>query len=97
VDEVREQDKGKFGFPRQEDDAAMANEANRLNNADPEPAVPVNGRCPYDGLPAGNCAHLPGAQGVIAPDGSTVYEENYAAATEKAAPRQGGGKEPRKG
>jgi hypothetical protein len=65
----------KFGFPRREDDGNAAYDAQRRNNADP--ADPeflgllelVDGRCPLDGLPEGNCAHFPGPQLVLGPDG----------------------------
>ena len=67
-----EQDRGKFGFPRRADDGFRAEQAARLNN---EPRVDelIDGRCSYDGLPEGNCAHFPGVQAVIVPG----YEGTY--------------------
>jgi hypothetical protein len=77
-------DRAKYGLVRQPDDGAAAAEAQRLNNAEPEVYEAVDGRCPVDGLPAGNCAHLPGPQDVIAPDGGLVYEEGHGYPEKKA-------------
>lgn len=81
-------DPAKFGQPRREDDGARAAEAQALNNADPVHEV-LDGRCSYDGLPVGNCAHFPGPQ-LVVDDG------DYASTQEKAARRESAAKEPRK-
>lgn len=86
-------DRAKYGFERRGDDG-LAAEAQRLNNELPAYEL-IDGRCPVDGLPAGNCAHFPGPQQVIAPDGSVVYEGEHATEKEKAA-REDGRKEPRR-
>jgi hypothetical protein len=71
-------DRAKYGLTRQPDDGAAAAEASRLNNAEPEFYEAVDGRCPVDGLPAGNCAHLPGYQEVIlGPDEAAAYDEGH--------------------
>lgn len=100
----------KFGQPRRETDGNAAYEAQVLNNADPgdlEPLELLDGRCPVDGLPAGNCAHFPGDQVVLNPDGTSWYEgkgfppgtfQEDGNAPEAKAGREGGpgGKEPRR-
>lgn len=70
----------KFGRPRSGNDADAAYAAQVLNNADPVYEV-VDGRCSFDGLPAGNCAHFPGEQLVIPAPG----EDPYAAKAETPA------------
>lgn len=81
-------DRAKYGRERDPGDGAAAARASELNNAEPQAVQAVDGRCPVDGLPAGNCGHLPGPQLVTAPDGSTAYEGEHAA-QEKSASREG--------
>ncbi len=58
--------------------------AQELNNADPVYEL-IDGRCSYDGLPEGNCAHFPGEQAVVAPDG-TAYVEGSVKLDENGIP-----------
>lgn len=88
-------DRAKYGIERRGDEGNTAAEAQRLNNELPQLLELIDGRCPVDGLPAGNCAHFPGPQQVLAEDGSVVYEDGYAPEKEKAA-REDGRKEPRR-
>lgn len=62
----------KFGRPRSGNDADAAYLAQLENNADPV-YEEVNGRCSFDGLPVGNCAHFPGEQLVIPAPGEDPY------------------------
>jgi hypothetical protein len=85
----------KFGFPRDPHDADRATAAQEFNNADPRPLELLDGRCPIDGLPAGNCVHFPGPQVATDPETQeTVYEEGYGP---EAAPRPAYGPDAREG
>jgi hypothetical protein len=80
----------KFGQPRREDDGYRQDEAARLNNAPPVYEL-LDGRCSYDGLPAGNCAHFPGYG-----DAEPPLKDEHAPEKEKTAAGESGRQEPRK-
>ncbi len=83
-------DRAKYGLPRDGSEGAAAAEASRVNNEFPVALELAEGRCPVDGLPAGNCAHFPGPQHVVAEDGETVYEEGYGPQDKTARERLAG-------
>lgn len=98
----------KSGLPRGEHDADRAAEAQRVNNAGPDyPLELLEGRCPLDGLPEGNCVHFPGPQLVTGPDGQARDSGDLAAdeagntdvrknAAEEKTAAEKPGKEPRR-